>query len=185
MVSLALGLLVQASQQGAWCAAVGFPSLGLVAAAQLGVRLDRLAVIPAPGEQWSVVVAALLDSVDLVLVAPPARVRAADARRLRARTRELGAVLIVVGAGWPESVDLELHVTAGSWVGLDAGHGHLQARQIDVAASGRGAAARPRRVRVWLPDAHGAMAAAPPLAAPTDGATVERAGAWHGSERAG
>src|SRR5580704_16318819 len=78
--SLALALLATASQAGSWCAAVGFPQLGPVAAAGLGVRLEQLALVPAPGDQWPVVTAALLDAVDLVLIRPPWPARPADAR---------------------------------------------------------------------------------------------------------
>src|ERR1700753_3404528 len=48
-VSLALALVAAASGEGAWAAAVGLPSLGLRAAAELGVGLERLALVPAPG----------------------------------------------------------------------------------------------------------------------------------------
>src|SRR5207302_7365787 len=39
--SLALALLAGPSQAGSWCAAVGLPSLGLVAAAEVGIVLER------------------------------------------------------------------------------------------------------------------------------------------------
>ncbi len=177
--TLALGLVARATQQGGWCAAVGMPSLGLVAAEGLGVCLERLALVPGPGPQWPTVVAALVDAVEVVLLAPSGGVRITDARRLGARARERGAVLVVVERGvsrhapgtqsrWPEPVELGLQVAAATWKGLEAGHGHLQARQVEVVASGRGAAARPRRVRLWLPAADGALAAVePPLAQPS------------------
>jgi hypothetical protein len=163
-VTLALALLVEATQQGGWCAVVGMPSLGLVAAGQLGVRLDRLAVVAHPGAQWAVVVAALLDSLEVVVVAPPGRVRPADARRLAARARERGAVLVVRGGRWPEAVDVGLRVEAAAWSGLADGHGYLQARQAEVVSAGRGAAARERRVRLWLPSGDGVVVEGPPLA---------------------
>jgi hypothetical protein len=173
-ITLALGLVALASRQGSWCAAVGMPSLGLVAAGEVGVSLDRLALVPSPGPQWPTVVAALVDAVDLVMVAPPSQVRPADARRLGARARERGAVLIVMqqATRWPERVELALEVATGSWRGLGAGHGLLEARQAEVVASGRGAAARPRRARLWLPGADGALAAAGPFGA-ADGQDAE------------
>src|SRR3954466_12656202 len=42
VTSLALALLAEASAAGSWAAAVGLPSLGLAAAAELGVSLGRL-----------------------------------------------------------------------------------------------------------------------------------------------
>jgi hypothetical protein len=66
-------------------------------------------------------------------------------------------VLIPVGAGWPEGADLRLSVLAGAWEGLGQGHGHLSGRTALVAAEGRGAAARPRRVQLWLPGPTGTV----------------------------
>jgi hypothetical protein len=156
--TLALALTVAASQTGSWCAAVGLPALGLVMAAGLGVCLERLALVPDPGARWPVVAAALIDAVDIVVIRPPGRCRPVDARRLAARARERGAVLIPLGTSWPEGADLRLTVVAGVWEGLGQGHGHLGGRQALVSAEGRGAAARPRRVQLWLPGPTGPIA---------------------------
>src|SRR5438876_7745980 len=88
--SLALALLAGPSQAGSWCAAVGLPSLGLVAAAEVGVVLERFPLVARPGEEWPAVVAALVDAVDVVLVCLPRHVRTGDARRLVAKTRDRG-----------------------------------------------------------------------------------------------
>jgi hypothetical protein len=157
--SLTLALMVAPSQAGSWCAAVGLPELGLVAAAGLGMCLERFALIPASGDQWPIVTAALLDAVDLVLVSPPWRPRIADARRLSARARERGAVLLALSGSWPEGADLRLSVTAATWRGLGQGQGHLRAREVEVTASGRRAATRERRIRLWLPGAGGTLEA--------------------------
>jgi hypothetical protein len=157
--SLAFALLVAASQAGSWCAAVGLSELGPVAAAGLGVCLERLALVPDPGDQWPVVTAALLDAVDLVLVRPPWRPRLIDVRRLGARARERGGVLLPFSGSWPEGADLRLAVAASAWQGLGEGHGHLHARAMEVTASGRGAAVRERRVGLWLPGPDGTLAA--------------------------
>jgi hypothetical protein len=154
---LALALAVAASQTGSWCAAVGLPALGCVMAASLGIGLERLALVPDPGPRWPVVVATLIDAVDIVVIRPPGRCRPSDARRLAARARERGAVLIPVGSGWPEGADLHLRVLAGAWQGLGQGHGHLRTRMALVGAEGRGAAARPRRVQLWLPGPTGTV----------------------------
>lgn len=147
--SLALAVLAGPSAAGSWSAAVGLPSLGLVAAAEAGVALDRLALVASPGEQWPTIVAALLDAMDVVLVCPSGRVRVGDARRLTARARERGAVLVSTKA-W-EGADVRLSVASSEWEGLGQGHGHLTRRRMEVVASGRGAAARERRATLWLP----------------------------------
>lgn len=156
--SLALALLAGPSAAGSWCAAVGLPSLGLVAADEVGVALGRLALVAAPGREWPAVVAALLDALDVVMVRPPRRVTAADGRRLVARARERGSVLVPLGA-W-EGADVRLAVAGSEWQGLGEGHGHLRARRVEVVAEGRRAATRPRRALLWLPDAGGHVAAA-------------------------
>jgi hypothetical protein len=147
--SLLLALLAAASRRGSWCAVVGLPTLGVGAAAELGVALDRLALVPNPGPDWSTVVAALLDGVDVVVAAPPGAVTAAVTRRLAARARQRGSVLVSVGR-W-DGADLTLDAEAGAWRGLGRGRGRLQGREVTVVARGRGAASAPRRTRVWLP----------------------------------
>ena len=161
--ALALALVAGASAAGSWVAAVGLPDLGIVAAAETGIALERLALVPVPGARaWPTVVAAFLDAVDVVLVRSPAGLPAAPARRLAARARERGAVLIALGA-WSEPADLRLAVTSSDWHGLGQGHGSLRARRVEVVASGRGAAARERRVLLWLPSPDGTII---PAAAP-------------------
>ncbi|QGG94751.1 P-loop NTPase family protein [Actinomarinicola tropica] len=160
--SLALAAVAEASGQGSWVAVVGLPTLGLVAAAELGVALDRLAVVATPDRgRWSQVVAALVDAVDLVVIGPT-RVRPGDARRLEARARERGAVLLPIGVDWPTEPDLTLTVDAGRWEGIGRGHGHLRARRVRLRAEGRRDAARPRTTEVWLPAEGGGVAALEP-----------------------
>lgn len=144
--SLLLALLGGPSQAGAWCAVVGFAQLGLLAAAEAGIALERLALVPTPGPRWPAVVAALLDALDVVVVRPPARPVPADGRRLAARARERGAVLVAVGP-W-EAADLRLAGVGPRWEGVGDGHGHLRTWRLLVQVSGRGAAVRPREE--WL-----------------------------------
>jgi hypothetical protein len=145
--SLALQLVAAASAAGSWVAAVGLPALGAVAAAEAGVVLEHLALVPRPGEQWATVTAALLDALDVVVVRPPHRLRQADARKLVARARERGAVLVPLGP-W-EGADMRLEVVSARWHGLGQGDGHLQGCRMEVASTGRRAAARERRAVVW------------------------------------
>lgn len=151
-LTVALALLAATSALGGWCAAAGIPDLGLAAAADAGIDLQRFVVVPAPGEQWAVAVATLLDGVGLVLARPPARLKASDARRLAARIRERRGVLLLSGnSTWPEQVDLRIRLDASEWTGLSDGYGRLLRRRTGLVASGRGAAARERRVTAWLP----------------------------------
>jgi hypothetical protein len=170
--ALALALVAGASAAGSWVAAVGLPDLGMVAAAEVGIDLERLALVPTPGARaWPAVVAALLDAVDVVLVRSPAGLPAGHARRLAARARERGAVLVPLG-GWSTAPDLWLAVTASAWQGLGQGHGRLEARRVEVVTGGRGAAAHERRATLWLPAPDGTIAPAPGAAVPAPAALV-------------
>jgi hypothetical protein len=153
--SLAFALAAAPMQAGSWAALVDLPDCNLVAAVEAGVALERLACVET-GEQWAPAVAAALGAFDLVIVGCPRRVRAADARRLTARARERGAVVIVLEghgqvAAWPEAPDLRLTAASSRWDGLGLGHGNLRARTIEVLAEGRRGFARPRRVEVVVP----------------------------------
>jgi hypothetical protein len=154
--SLAFAFLAAATQAGSWAAVVGLPAAHAPAAAHLGVALERLALVPdaATLGHWPTVVAALLDGVDLVVAAVPPGLRAPDARRLVARARERGSVLVPLlppGVSWVEGADVRLRVTEARWHGLGEGHGFLQAREVEVTATGRGAAGRERTSHLWLP----------------------------------
>lgn len=147
--SLALALIARTSEES-WTAAAGLPALGLRAASEIGVDLDRLVIVPDPGKQWTSVLAALIDSFDVVLVHPP---HARDAGRISGRVRERDAVLVVLGR-WPEC-DLTLQGTAATWHGIGKGHGYLRTRTLTLTVAGRGAASQPRHATLWLPDADG------------------------------
>jgi hypothetical protein len=142
-LSLALTVLAGPSQAGAWCAAVGVRSLGVVAAAEAGIALDRFPMVADPGDDWPTITAALLDAFDVVLL----QARRAN-RRLEARARERGAVLVVAG-DWP-GADVRLSVASSTWEGLGDGHGLLRRHRMTVVGSGRRAAARERRVEIEL-----------------------------------
>ncbi|HET8659012.1 MAG TPA: hypothetical protein VFM55_08455 [Micromonosporaceae bacterium] len=156
--SVLLTLLAAASRSGSWCAVVGIPALGAVAAAEAGIELSRLALVPSPGPDWSRVVAALLDGVDIVVAAPPGPVAAVVASRLAARARQRGAVLVLYG--WWDSAHVVLRASGGRWEGLGPGRGRLRCRQLTVVAVGRGAAARRREAHLWLPAGQGGAAPA-------------------------
>jgi hypothetical protein len=160
--SLLLALVAEATTEGCWAAFVGLPRCGALAAAELGVAVHRLALVPHPGRDQGEVektIAALLDGFDLVAVATP--VTPATSRKLSARARHRKAVLLPFAVAWP-GADAELTATPGPWTGLETGHGVLSARTVTVQATGRGAAARPRQTRLPLP----ALPAQPGTATP-------------------
>ena len=167
---LALALLAGALRQGLWCAAVGARALGGAALAGLlgahAVRagaLQRLLVVPEPGERWAEVSAVLADGVDLVLLSPPGAVSPQVARRVDARLRQGAtagerhrAALLVLGP-WP-SARAVLRVDRLGWSGLGTGTGHLLAGEAVVTAEDR--TRRVRTARVWLPADEGGLAPA-------------------------
>jgi hypothetical protein len=168
--SLLLALLAEASRSGSWCAVVGVPSLGALAAAESGLALERLALVPNPGPEWPTVVAALIDGVDLVVMAVPGAISASIASRLVARARQRGSVLVPFG-DWA-GADVTLQVTAGRWEGLGTGHGRLRRREVTILARGRGAAARPKEVTMWMPGITVRPITLPPAPAATDPETT-------------
>ena len=172
---LTLALLAGALAAGLWCAAVGVPELGGLALADLvaggsdgehGTALDRLLVVPSPGEAWPEVVAALADGVDLVLVRPPTEVRPEVGRRVDARLRQgrssgtrHSAALIVLGT-W-SSARLMLRTASTAWTGLDGvgptrGCGRLTGGASILLAEGRATGGRRHTARAWLPGTDGA-----------------------------
>jgi hypothetical protein len=160
--SLVFALLAEASAAGAWCAAVGLDSPGLLAAHHAGVALSRLVLVPDPGPDWPTIVAALLDAFEIVALRPPGRPSARLQQRLAARIRERDRVLVTLGAAASFGMPPDVHLvgTAGVWEGLGWGFGHLRSRQLQVRAEGRRLAGRPRHATVWLPDPDGQVASA-------------------------
>jgi hypothetical protein len=165
--SLALAVVAGPVQAGSWLAAVGMSTLGLAAAAELGVTLDHLVLVAdPPSDCWATTVATLVDAFDVVLVHARRHTKHTDARRLAARSRERGSVLVVLGdeRAWPEAPDVRLTIIRSEWTGLGDGHGHLRARHITLEVDGRRGAARPRHADLWLPAAGGGVAEFEPLA---------------------
>jgi len=133
--SLAMALMAGPSHAGAWCGVVGVPSIGAEAAAAAGIDLERLALVPYPGDQWMPVTAALADVLTVVLVRPPLPPSDGTVARLMARLRERGTTLIVLGR-WPNA-EARLEVTRNEWNGLGDGHGYLRSRVLGVGVTGR------------------------------------------------
>lgn len=179
--SLALALVAAASQDGSWSAVVGLGELALVAADEHGLALGRLALIEVAGwRRCAEVVAALIDGMDFVLLDARAELRAVEIRRVTARMREQGSVLLLVDPGLPRatsapmsrsmlsqstdnwSPDVVLRIGSPQWSGVGQGHGLLRHRRVVIEAAGRGRSARPRHLEVLLPDDHGSVASPSP-----------------------
>ncbi|HYV60666.1 MAG TPA: hypothetical protein VFA62_11415 [Acidimicrobiia bacterium] len=142
---MAFELAAAATAAGEWAAAVELEaSLGGLAAHEAGVVLDRFAVVRrVPPARWAAVVAALLDGISVVVAEVPAYARTGDTRRLLARARERGAVLVAVGP-WPAEAALRLRAAGSEWCGLGVGEGVLAAGDRRVDVDGRGVAPRER-----------------------------------------
>ncbi|HVB07062.1 MAG TPA: hypothetical protein VNF07_12525 [Acidimicrobiales bacterium] len=177
--ALALALLAAASSEGLWCAVLGLPELGLAAAAELGVCLERLVLVPDAGGREAMFLGTLLEGCDVVCATLQRPLPSLEARRLTARARERRGVLLLLprrrkrrsAPSWPEGCDLTLTVTGGSFVGLGAGEGRLAARRLEVAARRRrGGAARSGAL--WLPAADGRIVFEEPDSRGGDGAAL-------------
>ena len=71
------------------------------------------------------------------------------ARRLSARARQRGSVLVGMGE-WPRA-DVMIEADHGIWYGLGTGRGRLRCLSLTVSVQGRGAAGRARQAQMWLP----------------------------------
>lgn len=148
--SLLLRLLAGPTTAGSWVAIMGMPELNLAAAPEHGVALVRVAVVTAPPPDLvGSVVAALVDALAVVVLGPSVgqSLRGPMARRVAARARERGCVVLTMGP-WPEAVDRRLVVADLGWEGLGEGWGYLRAGTMVVRSEGRGAAARPASYRL-------------------------------------
>ncbi len=184
-MSVALAAVAGASAAGSWLAVVGLPALGLRAAHEVGIALERLvmvAEVPHLDETaWANMTAALIDGFDLVAIRSGPHLRAGTARRLQARLQSRGAVLIVVGDPGRFACDVEIGVQSAIWEGLGDGVGRLMRRRLTLSVSGRRLGC-PRQAEVWLPGLDGGIEAvhvpvpATSDAATSDAAALQRAG---------
>lgn len=143
--SLLLALLAASQCKDDWIAIVGMPELGLLAAVDAGVAIDRLVVVPDVAGRGPEVLAALLDGFTYVVAGPVVGLTPADRRRLTARARDRGSGIVATDE-W-EHAALRLHATA-RWSGVDVGAGYLRSCELDVDLQARG---RPQRWVLTLP----------------------------------
>ncbi len=169
-VSLALAVAAEPTRTGSWLAVVERSDvfeLGGDAADELGVVLERVVVVtlphPSTASRGDGVVAealaTLIEGFDVVMMPVGIALAPRAVRRLQARLRTRGGVLIVVGGSGAWQPDLVLWSTpvgaCGGWVDVD-GTGRLVRRRlvIEVEARRRGGSTRHG---LWLPDAHGGV----------------------------
>lgn len=129
--SLAMALAAGASQAGEWIGFAGWTDFGAEAAHQLGIDLSRTVLVPAPGEHWLEVTAALVDVLKVVVLRPPTVVDAKSAAILDARLRARSAVLVAHG-DWPRC-EARLSAEQTTWHGIGHGRGRLRERRVQVA----------------------------------------------------
>jgi hypothetical protein len=146
-LTLLMLLLARPSAAGTWCGVVGIPEFGIEAAAGFGIDLERLVLVPNPGDQWLAATAALADAMGVIATRPPRKASEASVARLAARLRKRGTTMLVLGS-WPQS-EAMLSIVGSTWTGIGSGHGHLQAREATVTVTSR-ARGRPRSARLML-----------------------------------
>lgn len=150
---LLIALAAEAAADGGAWAAVGLPQLGALAAVDAGLDLACGLSVEEPGRRWPEVLAMVCEAAPVVLLGPVGHVGARTGRRIAARLRRSGALLLT-WQDWP-GAGVRLQVTQASWEGLGSGFGLLSGRRAQLTITGRGAASRQRRVEVWLPGPDG------------------------------
>ncbi|MCB0925401.1 MAG: hypothetical protein KDB50_12795 [Mycobacterium sp.] len=127
--SLAVGLVASVTAAGGNVSVVGLPDFGLLAAAEMGADLSRIAVIPNPGTDPVEVAAVLTDGMDLVVLGLAGRsVPVTRARAVMARARQRGCALLVTHGDW-QGASLRMHAQicgyeiAGGCAGRPGRHG--------------------------------------------------------------
>jgi hypothetical protein len=148
--ALVMALLAGPSQAGSWCGVVGMPEFGIEAAEAMNIDLDRLVLVPHPGDAWLTVTAAIADALSIVVVRPGRAASDGAITKLAGRLRERGSTLLVLGP-WPQA-EAMISITASRWSGLGDGHGYLSEREVTVTVSSK-RGGRPRSGRLMMPDA--------------------------------
>ena len=96
--SLALALAAPAVAAGSWLAAIDVPTIGLDAASEFGIALERVVAVRADAvRRWPDVVAAAADGFDLLIARVPADVSPSAMRKVATRLRQRDVVMLVLG----------------------------------------------------------------------------------------
>ncbi|NLG55290.1 MAG: hypothetical protein GX542_06530 [Rhodococcus sp.] len=127
---------------GGQVAIVGHPQFGLLAAVEMGAKLERIALIPHPGPDPIEIAAVLLDGMDLVVLGlSGTAVSLSRARAVQARARNKGATLLVTGGSW-DGTEVWLDAQVGHYRGVvargaDRSIGRLCTYRLRASARGR------------------------------------------------
>lgn len=133
-LSLLFALIARATQEGSWVATINLFSLGLMSAREHGVALQRMLCIDTGtnGPAWTQTLGACVDGVDLVVVHKP-QCSLHDARRIEARMKANGTVLVVIGDPGVFSPAVVLTSRTTQWEFST----HAVRRNVDILATGR------------------------------------------------
>ncbi len=145
--SLSLSMVAAVTAEGGHAAIVGQPDAGLLAAAEMGADLSRIAVIPDPGSDPVEVAAVLMDGMDMVVLGLGGRtVPATRARAVVARARQKGCTLLVTNGDWQgASARLDARVCGYEITGrARPGFGRIAKVRLTYSVSGRAVSGRSR-----------------------------------------
>ncbi|WP_280423702.1 hypothetical protein [Nocardia carnea] len=135
--ALLAGLLAAVTAAGEWAAVVGAARLGLLAVAEMGGCLPRLAHIAEPGPDLVAVAMALLDGLGVVVLDTAAdAVAPARARIVATRAHRHDTVVLVTAPDWPHP-DLRLRSRITGYAGLGAGRGRIRELRLEVETCAR------------------------------------------------
>lgn len=148
VMSISLQLAAAATAFGGWAAMVDDEETPATpAAVELGVVLERFLVVRhVPVARWATVVAQLSDAVALVVCRVPQGLTLGTARRLVARARRRGTILVVTGA-WPGESGLRIKVERSTWRAQVGEPGApLGDRLVHLVVEGHGRPGAPRSI---------------------------------------
>ena len=151
-LSLLFALVARATMQGSWFALVDLERAGLLSAHEHGVALHRTECVESGSlSAWPAVVGALVDGIDFVVVSSPV-CSPSEARRIAARVKAQGSVLIILGKPGAFDIDATFSAHTRQW----HFNTFASARTMDVVAHGRRVHGN-RTCHVMLPSPTGAV----------------------------
>lgn len=173
VTSLALALCAQATSSGMWLGCLNTPSLGWASAVELGVDLRHVVVVDVEDHDMLDAMGVMVDVFDLVMCGDLSELPHSKVRKLLARAKERGCVLVTMGErsktvlagwdmnqerleGWGEVPDSLVYVEGAMWTGLGVGHGRLGERRLAVRVKNRRGRVSSQPFEVLLPAKGGA-----------------------------
>jgi hypothetical protein len=161
--SLALALIAKATTDGMWCSIVGPPDLGVVAAVELGVDLERLVVVASPRTRAATAIGALVEGCDVVLLRLPLAMSRTEMLRLGARARQRRVLVVLLSdprsraVAWPEAPDITVQIRSSVFSGIESGSGRIAGRRIEIETVHRRSGGLRAPVALWLPAVTGEL----------------------------